>query len=154
MDLMNSIILALHQEPRVEVDPSIGSRIELGHPTAYAFGIELFVPRGIKRVGEINAFAIPAHFYHLRSPGQLLVWILWMWRTADDPSDPHRTGLFRIERVGHIILEHFACAPACDIEKPVIERQVDICNQRRNSFEILEQWRQFRRLGGFRWDLD
>src|SRR5436309_5591737 len=99
MDLMNSIILALQQEPRVEVHPSIGSGIELGHPTANAFGIELFVPRGIKRVGEINASAIPTHFYHLRPPGQGLVWILWMRRTAHDPSDSHRTSLLRTERV-------------------------------------------------------
>src|SRR6266568_3296211 len=104
MDLMNSIILALHQEPCVEVHPSIGGCIDLRHPTANAFGIELFVPRGVKRVGEINAFAIPTYFYHLRSSGQRLVWILWVRRTAGDPSDPHRTGLFRIERIGHIIL--------------------------------------------------
>ena len=66
---MNTIIAALDKKVLVEFDAALWIGLKLDHPTPHAIGIELFVPSGVKRVGEINAFAVAADFNHLRTAG-------------------------------------------------------------------------------------
>ena len=62
----------------------------------------------------------------------------------------HGAGKLRLHRVGHIVLAHFACAPAGHVEEAVIERQVDIRHKGRHGFEALQQRRQLIFLGRLR----
>src|SRR5213594_252007 len=64
-DLMNTIIAVLNEKVFVKTHAALRVGFKLDHPTAYAVGIELLIPRGIKRIGKIDPFAIAAHFHHL-----------------------------------------------------------------------------------------
>ncbi len=59
-----------------------------------------------------------------------------------DPAQPHRARLFRLERIAHVILLQIAGAEARDVQKFVVETQIDIGNQRRHRLERLERGRQ------------
>src|SRR4030095_620700 len=101
---MNTIIAVLNEKVFVETHAAIRVGFKLDHPTAYSIRIELLVPRGIKRVGEIDPFAVPAHFHHLRATRQRLVRVFRMRSTIHDPTNPHRTGLLWIEWIGYVVL--------------------------------------------------
>ena len=63
----------------------------------------------------------------------------------------HRAGLDRVERIGHVELLQLAGAQARDVEEAIVEREVDVGDERRHRAESLEQRRQIvggRRLGG------
>src|SRR5205823_10541830 len=66
-DLVNTIIVALDKKVFVEGDAALWVSRQFNHPTTHTVGIKLLVPRGVKRVREINSSAVAAHFYHLRS---------------------------------------------------------------------------------------
>src|SRR5437867_6177940 len=117
VELVNTIIGALDEKILVETDATVGIGIEFDHPTADAVRIKLLVPRRVKRVGKINALAVAADFNHLWSAGQWLVLILRMRRAVGDAADADRAGLFRIERIGNVILQQLASPPAGDVEK-------------------------------------
>src|SRR5207253_1432848 len=68
-DLMNAIVAAFDKKVLVEFDAALRIGLKLDHPTPHAIGIKLFVPSGVERVGEINAFAVAADFNHLRTAG-------------------------------------------------------------------------------------
>ena len=86
---MNAIVAAFQEEIFVKRDAAVATGVQFHHPTVYAIGIELLVPRGIKRVRKIDPFAIPAHFHHLRPAGQRLVWFLRVRRAIDDSANAH-----------------------------------------------------------------
>src|SRR5207248_10782355 len=66
-DLMNTIIAVLDEEVFVKTHAAFRVGFKLDHPTADTIGIELLIPRGIKRIGKIDPFAVAAHFHHLRA---------------------------------------------------------------------------------------
>src|SRR5438093_13749108 len=66
-DLMNTIIAVLNEKVFVNTHAALRVGFKRDHPTASAVGIELLIPRGIKRIGKIDPFAIAAHFHHLRA---------------------------------------------------------------------------------------
>src|SRR6266699_2060626 len=119
VDLVNTIISALHEKLLVEIEATVGLGIEFDHPTADAVRIKLLVPGSVKRVGEIDARAVAADFNHLRSAGQWPVLILRMRRAVGDAADADRGGLLRIERIGDVIVQHLASPPAGDVEESV-----------------------------------
>ena len=123
---MNAIIAALDEKPFVEPEAAVLAGVKLNHPTAHAVGIELLVPRCVKRVREIDAFAIAAYFYHLRSASQRLVRILRVRHAIDDSTNAHRAGLLRAEWIGYVVLQHLPRSPAGDIQEFVVERQIDV----------------------------
>jgi hypothetical protein len=73
-----------------------------------------------------------------------------------DAAQMHGAGQLGIERIGDVVLPHFARAPARDVKPAVVEREIDIRDQGRHRFEALQQGRQllrFGRLGGNLYDL-
>ena len=70
--------------------------VELDHPAVDALGVELRVPGGVQRVGQVDALAVAADLDHLRAAvdgarGRVR-------RVADDPADAHAAGLLRVAR--------------------------------------------------------
>src|ERR1700716_596128 len=133
---------------------ALGLGVQLHHPTANALGIELLVPWSVERVSEIKALAITAHFHHLRSTIQGTLRSTRMCRPPDDAAQVYGTGKFWMTRIGHIILLEFARAPARNVQEAVVERKIDVRDQRRNGFEPFEQRRKFVRIGGLCWNFD
>jgi hypothetical protein len=72
----------------------------------------------------------------------------------DNPADADLAGELGIERVGHIVLSEIAGSPAGDVEEPVVDRQIDIGNERGDCLEAFEQRRPDIRIGGFGGNLD
>src|SRR5208282_1762663 len=111
--------------------------VELHHPALDAFRIKLSVPRRIERIGEIDALAIAAELDHLRGAVQRSLRLLGMRGLADDSAQVHRSGFSRVERIGDIVLQKLAGAKAGNVQEAVVEREIDIRDQRRNSLETL-----------------
>src|SRR5690242_2456562 len=121
-----------HSARRIDVD--------LGDPSANAFGIELVVERRVERVGHVDAAAVAADLEHLRravdlaGPG--------MRRARGHSADSDRAGLARVKWIAHIVLFEFARAPARSVEELVVETERDFGNQGRRRLELLERRRQ------------
>src|SRR5580693_6729895 len=65
-DLMRALALRpIDEEIGIEGDAAAGPDVQLHHPAVDAFGIELRVDGSVKRIGEKDAPAVPAHFDHL-----------------------------------------------------------------------------------------
>src|SRR5215831_5105174 len=101
----------LHKEALVKRDAAAVADVELDHPSLYAIGIELIVPRTIERVGEVHALSVTADLHHLWRTVKFLSWPGRMLASADDTADAHRPGESRLERVRHIVLAQFSRAP-------------------------------------------
>ena len=134
--------------------PPPGIDINLRHPSADPVRIELLVPGAIERVGEVDPPPVAADFHHLRAAVQRLS------RTA---SDAPRAG--RCRRASRPVSfglngsETSYCrssprAPAGDVQEPVVEREIDVGDQRRHGLEALQQRRQLFGIGGLGGDLD
>src|SRR6476660_1624564 len=58
-------VVAVREEPRVDGHATcLDVRVNAGHPSAHAIGIEDLIPRRVERVGEIHAPTIAAHLHH------------------------------------------------------------------------------------------
>ena len=151
---MRAITIELHKEIRIYAETTYLIGIEFDHPTAHSIRIELLIPGVVEGVSEVNAPPIAAHLDHLWRTVQWHIWFLRVRRAAHDASQMHRTGEPGVERIGNIVASHLSRAPAGDVEKAVVEREIDVADQRRYRFEALQQRRQ---LLGFCWlrrDLD
>src|ERR1700680_2637600 len=128
-------VLGWQEEIRIELQATAGSDVALHHPAFDAGGIELTVPGSRESIGEVDTPTIAAHLHHLRSavnrPGGRVR------RALDDAAEAHGAGELRIVRVRYVILTHLARAPAGNIEEAVIEREVDVGDQRRHRLEGL-----------------
>ena len=138
-DLMNAVIVRLHKEFVIECDPALWRGIEFHHPASDARWIELFIPRGVERIGEIDALTVATDFNHLRAATQRFLGLGGMWCLTHHSTDMHRAGLFGMERVGNVVLQHFPCAPTRDVKKPIVYGEINIGNERRYCFEALKQ---------------
>src|SRR3984885_12415029 len=118
--------------------------------TRDAVGIELIVPGGIERVGPVDALAVTADLDHLRAAS--VGFAVWMGRVARDAPDPNGAGEVWFPRFGDVALTHLARSPTGDVEELVVEREVDVANQRRHGAEALQQGRQLLFGRGFRRD--
>ena len=96
---MNPVIVAFEEKIFVQRDAAIVARVKFHHPTTDAVGIELLVPGGIKRVGEIDSFTIAADFYHLWASREGLIGLARMRCAIDDAADANGAGLLWIERI-------------------------------------------------------
>ena len=66
-NLMRPVALRpFDEELRIELNAAAGIDIELHHPAVDSLRIELRIDRAVKRVGEIDAFAVAADLHHLR----------------------------------------------------------------------------------------
>src|SRR3954449_6034658 len=116
----------LDEEPLIKFHSALRVHIELHHPTLQSIRVELLVPRGVERIGEIDALAVAADLDHLWATVKRLVRFARVSRPAHEAAKMDRASLLRMERVGHIVLNELPCPPARNIEKTIIERQVDI----------------------------
>src|SRR5438067_5107458 len=57
--------LKLDEELFIELHPALRIGINFHHPALYSVRIELLIPRGVQRVGEISTFAVTADLNHL-----------------------------------------------------------------------------------------
>src|SRR5580698_8963982 len=102
----------------------VGDRHDLG--SWDAIGIELIVPGGIERVGPIDALSVTADLNHLRPACKgFAIRVRRAPRNASDTDGPGELGL---PRFGDVVLTHLTRSPAGDIEKFVIEREVDVAD--------------------------
>src|ERR1700733_5136348 len=105
-----------------------------------AIGIELIVPGGIERVGPIDALAVAADLDHLRAARVSAA--VRVGRASGDAADTDGAGELGLSRLGDVVLTHLACSPARDVEELVVQREVDVADQRRRRAKALQQRRQ------------
>src|SRR5271170_216980 len=151
---MRSQIAELDKQLGIELNATILRNIKLNHPAPDAIGIELLVPGGVQRIGEIDAASVAADFHHLRAAVQRLAGSGGMRGATYDAANVYRANQFGIKRIGDIILAHFSRAPAGSVQKAIIHRKIDIRKQRRHGFEALQQRRQLARFRGLSRNLD
>src|SRR5690348_8372931 len=132
----------IHEELGIDFHAAFRFGIELHHPALDAFRIKLSVPRRVQRVGEVDAFAVSAKLDHLRSAVQLSFGLLRMRSFADDSAEVYRCRFSRLERIGDIELQKLASAKTGNIQEAVVEREINVRDQRRNGLEALEQGQQ------------
>src|SRR5271154_3681915 len=119
MDLMAAQIPEFEKEFRVDGHAARGPSIELHHPAANSVRIELRVPRRIQRVREIDATSIAAELHHLRAAVQTTTGIFRMRGATHDAAQMHGAGFLGMKRVGNVILQEFAGAPARNVKETV-----------------------------------
>jgi hypothetical protein len=115
-----------------------GIGIELRRPGANAVGIEHLVPCPVKRIGDIDPLPVPAQLHHLRSASELYPWRRRVRLAAHNSAEAHRPGLPRVKRVAYVELLEFACGPTRDVQPAVVNRQVDVGDERQNGPERLQ----------------
>ena len=130
-------VLELDEELGIEGDAAVRRDVDLGHPPANPIGIELRVPGRIERVREVDAPAIAADLDHLRSAIEGARFIAGMGLAPNDATDRDRAAEPRLEWVRYVVLSQLAGSPAAHIKKTVVERQIDVGDQRRNGLEAL-----------------
>ena len=145
-DLVRAMLrVELDEELRIEGHRAVGCDVELDHPALDAVGIELIVPRAVERVREVDAPPVAADLDHLRAAVERRRRIRRMRRAPHDAADVDRADELRMERIAHVVLAHLAGAPARRVEVAVVEREIDVAQQRRHGREALEQIGQLRR---------
>ena len=77
-----------------------------------------------------------------------------MWRLANNTTQVNRSRQLGVKRIRNVILPEFACTPARDVKKTVIQREIDVGDDRRNCLESLQQGWQLARVSRFGRDLD
>ena len=77
-----------------------------------------------------------------------------MRRTPHDASHRNLAVQLRVERIAHVVLAEFAGAPARDVEVLVVERKVDVGDERRDCPKAFQHGRQQFRIGRLRGNLD
>src|SRR5208283_2640075 len=65
-----------------------------------------------------------------------------------------RADFLRMKRIGNIVLQELAGSPARDVKEAVVEREVDVGDERGHGLEPLEQGRQLFRIGRLGWYFD
>src|SRR5580658_1377664 len=126
MDLMAAQISEFEKELRVERHAAGGLGVELYHPTANSVGIELHVPGGVQGVREVGATSIAAEFDHLRAAVQRIAGIFRMRGAAHDTTQMHGAAFLGVKRIGNVILQEFAGAPAGNVKEAIVEGKIDI----------------------------
>src|SRR5207248_6437575 len=97
----------LNKELFIEFHPAFWIIVDFHHPALYSIGIELFVPRGVERVSEIDALAVAADLNHLRSAIERLPGFLRMSCAANDATEVGRPNLLRAGGIRHVVLDEF-----------------------------------------------
>src|SRR5215216_4848142 len=126
-------VVAVGEEPRVHGHPTrprVG--VQLGRPGPDAVGVEDVVPDPVERVGDVHAAAVAADLHHLRPPSEPQLRRGGVGLTADDAAELDRAGLDGVEDVADVVLLELAGAPAGDVQPAVVDRQVDVADQRRH----------------------
>ena len=111
----------LQQEVAIEMHSAVLADIDFGHPAANAVRVELLVPCGIERIGEIDTAPIAADLHHLRATIESSVLLARMGRAAHDAADLYGADEARTERIRYIVPLQLTCAPAGDVQVPVVE---------------------------------
>ena len=65
-----------------------------------------------------------------------------MWGLPHDAADMDRARFLRMKAIRDVVLQHFARAPARDVEKSIVQGEVDVGDQRRHRLESLSQRRE------------
>ena len=73
---------------------------------------------------------------------------------SHDPAEANRRRLARMERVADVVLLEFSCAPAGYVEPAVVDRQIDVGDQRGRRTKGLKQRWQVVGVGGLGRDGD
>src|SRR5579864_187961 len=139
-------------EETIELEASVRAGVDQRRPAPDAFGVELLVPARVERVGEVHPLAVAAELDHLRAAVQQAA--LRMGRLADDAAEVRAARLRGLEGVADVEPQELSGSPGRYVEPPVVERKVDVGDQRRDRPEALEERGQLvgvRRLSG---DLD
>src|SRR5438105_8861247 len=124
MDTQAAEVVPVREEAWVDLHSAgVGVGVDARHPGTYAAGIEDLIPRGIERVREVDPLPVAAYLDHLRPARQGQVGSGRVWSLAGDPAQAHRAGLFRVMRIGHVVLLELSGAPAGDIQPAVIDRE-------------------------------
>src|SRR5687767_8860065 len=98
-NLVGAHAFRLQEEPRVQFHAAFGSHIDLDHPAADTIRVELFVPRRVEPVREVNALAVAADLDHLRATVQRLLWLTGVRGAADNAAESEGGDFLRLERV-------------------------------------------------------
>src|SRR5215468_5882766 len=113
---MKTMVLRLYQEPRIKTQRSVSISIRLHHPSTYSIRVKLFVPRLVKRVGEIHPFTVPTQLHHLRTAIHWFSRTLRMRRPLHDSTNWQNCSQLRLIWYRYIITMKLTGPPAGDVE--------------------------------------
>src|SRR5215213_5536199 len=130
-------LLPAGEEPLVQAHLTAGADVDLGHPCADAVGMELVVPGAVERVREVDPPSVAAHLDHLRAAREWFVGGCGMRCVADDSPEAHGADLTWPSGIGDVVLLELTGPPARDVEEAIVDRQVDVGDERRNRPERL-----------------
>src|SRR5439155_11044274 len=108
----------LDEEVRIDPEITAGFGVELDQPALDAVGVELRVPAGVQRVGQVDALAVAADLDHLRAAVDRTCGRVGA--LADDAADANAAGLDRVAGIGHVIPLQLAGAPARHVQIAVV----------------------------------
>src|SRR5579883_2134565 len=141
------------EEVAIQFDAAFRLGLYLRHPTLEAVRIELRIDRAVERVGEIYPPAVAADLDHLRSPVERSA-RFGVRGPRHDAAETQGAGEPRLVWVGNVVLLEIARAPTGDVKKLVVDREVDVGDQRRAGLEVFERRRQAIRVRRFGGNLD
>ena len=104
----------------VDFQAAVGVGVDLRHPTADAFGVELGVQGGIERIGRVEPLAVATDLHHLRRAVERSA--LRVGGMAHHAPQLDRTGQPGVEGIADVVLAQLAGSPAGDIEHLVVQR--------------------------------
>src|SRR5580704_5733378 len=151
-NLMGPLAVAGREEIRIDRHAARRRAIDLRDPAAHAFRVKLRIPRAVQRVRYVDAPPVAAELDHLRRAVERPA--LRMLPVRYDSAQTYAASLPRLERVAHVVLLQVTGAETRDVQKFVVEAQVDVGNQRRHRLERLERGRQQAFIGGLGGDFD
>lgn len=64
-DLMRPFALKSDEEVFIHAQTAVGVSIDLGKPSPHPVGVELLIPGGVQRVGQIDPAPVAAQLHHL-----------------------------------------------------------------------------------------
>src|SRR5271167_2940389 len=128
-----------YEELRIDFEAPVWAGIDDSNPAADTLGIELRIPRPVQRIAQVNPASVPAQLQHLRTAVQCTGFEMRSMR--DNAAQAHLACQLRPERVAYIPLLEIAGAEACDIEKAVVQTEIDISDKRRHRLERLQRGR-------------
>src|ERR1700716_529175 len=102
---MRPLAIELDEEIGIEAELAARLRVQLDHPPADSAWIELDVPAGVQRVGQVDPAAVTTDLDHLRTPVDRAG--CWMRSAANDPADVDRARLHGMRRVCHVVALQF-----------------------------------------------
>ena len=133
-------IVEVDEEVAVDLHATVGVAVDPQEPGAHV-RIELVVPGGVQRVGDVESTAVEGELKHVGAAVQAAAGVVGL---AEHPAEPQLAGQPGFGRVGHVVLTNVAVQPVGEVEVAVVHRQDEVADNARHrerpAFELKGRW--------------